>query len=194
MALTESKENKERWRWRWFSIGGMMGLAFGVVYIGVPAVTGAILAKPIRLIPIPWVDFTEQFSRFLPATPLNLTAVAFGNGQFVAASSNGRILTSTTGSAWNVFEARPGDTAVYAINNLAFSGARWVAAGSRNAGAAAEDVIVTLYSADAVTWSVGAAGFAGELHGVAWGAGRFVTVGEIDIGTAENVALILSSP
>ena len=73
MALTESKENKERWRWRWFSIGGMMGLAFGVVYIGVPAVTGAILAKPIRLIPIPWVDFTEQFSRFLPATPLNLT-------------------------------------------------------------------------------------------------------------------------
>jgi hypothetical protein len=73
MALTENKENKERWRWRWFSIGGMMGLLFGAVYIGVPAVTGAILAKPIRLIPIPWIDFTEQVSRFFPATPLNLT-------------------------------------------------------------------------------------------------------------------------
>jgi len=72
-ALTESKENRQPWRWRWFSIGGMLGLAFGFFYIGIPAVTGAFLAKPIRLIPIPWVDFTEQFSRLFPATPINLT-------------------------------------------------------------------------------------------------------------------------
>ncbi len=73
MALTESKENRQPWRWRWFSIGGMLGLVFGFFYIGIPAVTGAFLAKPIRLIPIPWVDFTEQFSRVFPATPINLT-------------------------------------------------------------------------------------------------------------------------
>ncbi len=73
MALTESKETRAPWRWRWFSIGGMMGLVFGMVYIGVPAVTGAMLAKPLTFLPIPWVDFSEQLGRFLPATPLNIT-------------------------------------------------------------------------------------------------------------------------
>lgn len=73
VALTETKDARERWRWRCFSIGGMLGLIFGVIYIGVPAVTGAILAKPIRLIPIPFIDFTPQLSNLIPATPINLS-------------------------------------------------------------------------------------------------------------------------
>lgn len=73
VALTETKGSKERWRWRCFSIGGMLGLVFGLVYIGVPAVTGAILAKPLQLLPIPWVDFTPQITKYLPAVPLNFT-------------------------------------------------------------------------------------------------------------------------
>lgn len=73
VALAESRKSPERWRWRCFSIGGMIGLVFGAIYVGVPAASGAILAKPLQLIPIPWIDFTPQLSRFLPATPINIT-------------------------------------------------------------------------------------------------------------------------
>ncbi len=72
-ALVEEKGTAQKWRWRCFSIGGMMGIAFGAIYVGVPAVTGAILARPLQLIPIPWVDLTPALTRFLPATPLNIT-------------------------------------------------------------------------------------------------------------------------
>jgi len=72
-ALTHTKDTKETWRWRCFSIGGVLGLMFGAVYIGIPAVTGTILAKPIQLIPIPWVDFTSASSKILPAAPLNVS-------------------------------------------------------------------------------------------------------------------------
>lgn len=72
-ALAESRESREPWRWRCFSIGGVFGLAFGALYIGVPAITGTILAKPIQLLPIPWLDLTPTMSRFLPATPVNIS-------------------------------------------------------------------------------------------------------------------------
>ena len=79
-ALVKPRTEKESWRWRCFSIGGMMGLVFGAVYVGVPVVTGAILAKPVQLIPIPWVDLTPALGRFLPAAPLN---ISFDLGMFL---------------------------------------------------------------------------------------------------------------
>jgi len=72
-ALANTREQKQRWRWRCFAIGGVMGLTFGAVYIAVPAVTGAILAKPIQLIPIPWVDLTPALTKFIKAAPLNIS-------------------------------------------------------------------------------------------------------------------------
>ncbi|NLF94685.1 MAG: peptide transporter [Oligosphaeraceae bacterium] len=72
-ALAESKDGSERWRWRCFSIGAVLGLGFGVFYIAIPAISGAILDKPIQLLPIPWVDFTRPLAKFLPATPINLS-------------------------------------------------------------------------------------------------------------------------
>lgn len=74
-ALTESQDqdSKEPWRWRFFSIGGMIGMAYGLVYIALPSITGSILPKPVMLIPIPFIDFTPSLCQFLPATPLNLT-------------------------------------------------------------------------------------------------------------------------
>ncbi len=72
-ALTESEVSKNPWRWRCFSIGGMLGIAYGLVYIALPAVTGSILPKPVMLIPIPFLDFTPALSSILPATPFNLT-------------------------------------------------------------------------------------------------------------------------
>lgn len=72
-ALTEGGSQKEPWRWRCFSIGGMLGMLYGIVYIAIPSITGAILPKPLMLIPIPFVDFTQSLSEWLKATPINLT-------------------------------------------------------------------------------------------------------------------------
>jgi hypothetical protein len=68
MALAESTEEKEKsWKWRVFSIGGVIGLAFGGIYVLLPTVSGLILMEPIRLIPIPWVELTGHTEDILPA-------------------------------------------------------------------------------------------------------------------------------
>ncbi len=73
-ALAEARNSKERWRWRCFSLGGVLGMGFGLVYVGVPTVTGAFFGKSIQIIPIPWLDFTPALSSpdFMPAVPLNI--------------------------------------------------------------------------------------------------------------------------
>jgi hypothetical protein len=60
------------WRWRVFSIGSIIGLAFGVLYIGIPTITGALLDRPITILPLPFKDFTPLTARFLPATAVAL--------------------------------------------------------------------------------------------------------------------------
>jgi hypothetical protein len=72
-ALAEAPEKKESWRWRVFSVGSMIGLVFGVVYIGVPAVTGLFFSKPVEFLAIPWQDFTTNVEGFLPSGMVNLT-------------------------------------------------------------------------------------------------------------------------
>lgn len=68
MALAESTEDrKSGWKWRVFSIGGMIGLAFGGIYVLFPVVSGLIFTEPVRLIPIPWADFTRNTEAWLPA-------------------------------------------------------------------------------------------------------------------------------
>ena len=68
MALAESTEDKQKsWKWRVFSIGGMIGLVFGAIYVLLPTVSGLVLMEPIRLLPIPWVDLTRYTERVMPA-------------------------------------------------------------------------------------------------------------------------------
>jgi hypothetical protein len=68
MALAESTEDKQKsWKWRVFSIGGVIGLAFGGIYVLLPTVSGLLFTQPIRLIPIPWVDLTRHTEEILPA-------------------------------------------------------------------------------------------------------------------------------
>ena len=50
MALAEStEEKKEGWKWRVFSIGGVIGLAFGAVYVLLPVASGLIFTEAIRI-------------------------------------------------------------------------------------------------------------------------------------------------
>jgi len=77
-ALAES--GRESWRWRTFSIGAMIGVAFGTLYVFIPTLTGAVLGKPIVIIPIPWVDLTTRTETFLPAAA---TGIAFNLGGLI---------------------------------------------------------------------------------------------------------------
>ena len=68
MALAESTEDKRKsWKWRVFSIGGVIGLAFGGVYVMMPTVTGLIFTEPVQVLPIPWVELTRHTEEILPA-------------------------------------------------------------------------------------------------------------------------------
>lgn len=68
MALAESAETRKTgWKWRVFSIGGVIGLVFGGIYVLVPTVSGLIFTESIRIIPIPWVELTRHTEGILPA-------------------------------------------------------------------------------------------------------------------------------
>ena len=68
MALAESTEEKQKsWKWRIFSIGGVIGLSFGGIYVLLPTVSGLFFTEPIYLIPIPWIELTRHTEDLLPA-------------------------------------------------------------------------------------------------------------------------------
>ncbi len=71
-ALAETSGNKETWRWRVFSIGAMIGVGFGAVYLGVPTVTGVIASQPIMILPIPFADWTAAIGDKLPSAMLGI--------------------------------------------------------------------------------------------------------------------------
>lgn len=66
-ALAESSSQKEGWRWRIFSIGAMIGVGWGAIYILLPAVTGLIFAQPITIVSVPFIDYTSNTQKILPA-------------------------------------------------------------------------------------------------------------------------------
>jgi hypothetical protein len=68
MALAESTErDTTSWKWRIFSIGGMIGLTFGALYVLLPAASGVILSEPIQIFPIPWIELTHVTEDLFPA-------------------------------------------------------------------------------------------------------------------------------
>lgn len=69
-ALADASSSQDTWRWRAFSIGGVAGIGFGVVYLAIPNITGAIFAEPIQLLPLPFVDLTNYTESLLPAVPI----------------------------------------------------------------------------------------------------------------------------
>lgn len=73
IALAESKEDRKKsWKWRVFSIGAVIGLIFGCIYILVPTVSGLIFTEPVRLIPIPWIELTPHTEGILPAVAMGI--------------------------------------------------------------------------------------------------------------------------
>ena len=66
-ALAEAGDKQESWRWQVFSTGAVVGMLFGVIYVFIPIVTGCWYSTPTQLIPIPFIDFTKNTERLMPA-------------------------------------------------------------------------------------------------------------------------------
>ena len=77
-ALAESSNQKEGWRWRIFSIGSMIGVGWGALYILLPSVTGLVFAQPITLVSVPFIDYTPNTQKVLPSA---LTGLGTDLGQ-----------------------------------------------------------------------------------------------------------------
>ena len=80
-ALADASQGEDTWRWRVFSFGAMLGLAFGAVYLALPAISGAFLPEPISIFAFPFKDLTGNFESFLPAVPV---MIAFDLGLVIS--------------------------------------------------------------------------------------------------------------
>src|SRR5438045_3604059 len=72
-ALADASGGRETWRWRVFSFGAMLGMGFAVVYLALPAISGAFLPEPISIFPLPFKDLTGNTDTLLPAVPMILS-------------------------------------------------------------------------------------------------------------------------
>ncbi len=72
-ALADASSGQETWRWRVFSFGAVLGMAFAVVYLALPAVSSAFLPEKISIFPIPFKDLTENTEKILPGVPMMLS-------------------------------------------------------------------------------------------------------------------------
>ncbi len=72
-ALADASSQKDTWRWRTFSMGAVLGIAFGFIYLAIPSITSAIFAQGLKIIPLPFVDLTSYTEKFLPAMPVMLS-------------------------------------------------------------------------------------------------------------------------
>src|SRR3954447_26387262 len=80
-ALADASKGEESWRWRVFSFGAMTGMGFALIYLAMPAITGAFLGEPISFIAFPFKDLTSNIEDFLPAVPL---LIAFDLGLIIS--------------------------------------------------------------------------------------------------------------
>ena len=103
----------------------------------------------------------------------DLSAVAYGNGTFVAVGGKGRIQTSPDGVSWKIQTSGTTET----LKGIAFGNGLFLAVGFNG---------TILSSGDGITWLSQNSGISQSLNAVAFGNGRFTAVG---MG-----GLILSSP
>jgi hypothetical protein len=72
-ATALSEAGTESWRWSMFSTGAVVGLLFGIVYIAIPVLTGALFGDTFQLLPIPFADYTSRIENLLPAAIVGLS-------------------------------------------------------------------------------------------------------------------------
>jgi len=105
-----------------------------------------------------------------------ITAIAFGNGKFVAVSKNGKIATSADGVTW---KGKNYDG--YEFTAIAFGNGMFVVGG--------EDDGLIAYSSNGEDWDIADSGFSeyGGIYKMAYGGGKFVAWG-VDSGYNGKIA------
>lgn len=72
LAETSQDQHKKGYRRYCFSIGTMLGAAFGLFYVAIPTISQAFLGQPIQLIPIPFLDLTQDLENFIPGGTIGI--------------------------------------------------------------------------------------------------------------------------
>ncbi|HRS95131.1 MAG TPA: peptide transporter, partial [Candidatus Latescibacteria bacterium] len=72
-ALAETSTKSETWRWRIFSIGTVIGLIWGTIYVVIPTLSGTFLTQAVAILPIPFLDFTVNLRSLLPTAVLAIS-------------------------------------------------------------------------------------------------------------------------
>ena len=81
LAESDSKDG-ESWRWSVFSLMGVVGAVWGLIYMGIPTISSVLFGVQVELIPIPFLDLTPYTESFLPSAA---TAVGFNLGIVLSA-------------------------------------------------------------------------------------------------------------
>src|SRR6478672_11123469 len=98
--------------------------------------------------------------------PVELSAIAYGNGQFVAGGESGMILTSADGANWVVRRSGARDY----ISAIAYGKGQFVAVGS----IWDSDSSLILISEDGVKWTQRQSTTPNSLSAITYGNGQFV--------------------
>jgi hypothetical protein len=123
--------------------------------------------KEFEVVPFcPNSDFTKDFEVNVEGANVNLRAVAFGNGMFVAVGRGIPIATSPDGINWTI-RRLPNEARTMTFNAIAFGNGAFVAVG--NSGCMAR-------SRDGVNWTVATIS-GSHLNGITFARGMFVAVG-----------------
>jgi hypothetical protein len=72
-AALEPRAKASSQRRRVFSLGAVLGLAYGALSVGVPSITGLFMEQPLYLVPQPFMDATTLTEGVLPSTPFGVT-------------------------------------------------------------------------------------------------------------------------
>jgi len=68
IALADASGGKrETWRWNVFSIGAMLGVTFGLIYVFIPAFSTALFNRTFQILPIPFIELTTNVEGILPS-------------------------------------------------------------------------------------------------------------------------------
>ncbi len=119
--------------------------------------------------------------------PLVLTALAFGNGRYVAAgwrdeTGETRVAVSTDTETWTVAGV-PGFESAH-LRGIAFANDQFVAVGERG---------LILVSSDGTAWTAGPGSLTDDLAAVTWGTGGWVVAGNNGLAVAMDFSVGVSS-
>lgn len=109
-------------------------------------------------------------------TRIALNGIAYGGGRWIAVGTSGTIYVSPDGISWNPLTPGSGTT----LNGVAYNSCSWVAVGENGAILTSPDVdpgngLPT--ATNGLVWTATASGTTRILHGVAYGQGKWVAVG-----------------